>query len=166
MKCKRRDVGAIVAGGLCIGVSGCVSRLFVDTPRTNFTGNISTEEPVITDTALESGDQYPYYYFKVIDSESEDETIRWSYLEDETPTLPNTLHDTSYETEILVLFGLLLPNTRRLNVENTQFDNNILRREYRVLDQRSGSSAVEVSTHISRLEFDGVVEEAEASVTF
>ena len=168
MKLTRRDLLASAAlSGSVLGTAGCLSLPTGERgPHVNFSGNVSTDEPLVEDAELSTDAAYPNHYSALIDTDDAAETIRWEYVREEIPLLINTLEETDYGSEYLAFFGMALPGTKQLQPGDTSRDDGTVRFAYRV--DRSGSAAweVEVNTHIRRVESDDAPDDPAFEVQF
>lgn len=168
---RRRLLTSSALLGTSVGMSGCTSLpdsiLGRSDLRVKYSGNVSSDEPLVEDAGLFEQDSYPYHYSRLITTEQEEsEEIRWEYIEDELPLLVENLEGTDFSSEFLVFFGLVLPARKQLGGGSTSYEDDTLYAEYRVEDNSTPSIEIRVNTQMMRVQHDEVPEKLEPTVHF
>ena len=154
MTLRRRELLGVTGS---VALAGCLSGvpLIGSTPDTSFGGNVTSDEPLVTDVDLSIREPYPNHYSAVISSETEaSERIRWEYIESELPMLIDPLEDAVYDSERQFFFGMVLPERKRLRVDDVSSRRGTIEYTYRIRDRHSGSSELGINTNISRVRTD------------
>lgn len=175
MKLSRRKVLARSAlSGVAVGASGCLSRsggpanLGGPGPdvTVKFEGSVSTDEPLVENVAVSTRDPFPYQYSYVAFSEDTKGKIRKDYVREEMPLLVDELEETDFESQSLVFFGMVLPETKQLQAGPLSLEDGTLHSEYRIGSDSSGASGLTINTYIRRLEPTVRPENVKFEVTF
>jgi hypothetical protein len=165
---RRKVLASSAISGLVLGTAGCLSQdIFGDQdPNFDFSGNVSTDEPLVENAELSTQAAYPNHYSALIGSDDDADAIRWEYIRQEVTQIVDILEETDYDSEYLVFFGMALPGTKHLQSGPTSSEDGTLRFGYRVDDKRSGTSELVVNTQIGRVESDDVPDDVEFEVRF
>lgn len=136
-------LGTSIAG--CMIGSGQTGRVDVD-----FSGTATSEKPFVKNAhlSIDGGASYPNYYKALVTSRDE---LRWEYLVEEKALLVDNLNNTSWESEYLAIFGMVLPRDRGFNAEETTIKDGTLTKTLILKDRSSGSSALTIMNHITRI---------------
>jgi len=167
-KTRRKVLASSAISGLVFGTAGCLSQDFLgdQDPNFDFSGNVSTDEPLVENAELSTQAAYPNHYSELIGSDDATEKIRWDYIRQEVSQIVSILEETDYDSEYLVFFGTVLPRTKQLQPGPTSSEDGTLRFGYRVDDKRSGTSELAVNTQVGRVESGDVPDDVEFEVRF
>jgi hypothetical protein len=157
--------------GLGISASGygLVSVADINSDRTanvDYSGTTTTDEPIVKDEQLstDGGIQHGNHYKKLVTSKNE---VRWEYLRKKDSALAESLERTNWSTELVTVFGLVLPKNRGFNPAKTTLKDGTLTKNLLLEDRPSASSELTVLTHVMRLEnVEKTPETFEVSVTY
>lgn len=163
-----------VASGAVLGLSGCLSQGGPMTgltnssndPKVKFEGNVSTGEPLVSGTELSTDAAYPHHYSAVVDAKPETDRIRWEYIRDEISPIEDELRETDFESELLTLFGMVLPQTKQLQPRTVSFDDGVLYVTFEVGERSSAASGLAINTSIQRVRTEESPDDVEFGVRF
>lgn len=157
---RRKLLTCSTLSGITLGTSGCLSGGSglanldgADSDVTvKFEGSVSSEEPLVENTNLSAQTAYPHQYSAVVLPKDDRDEIRWDYVRQEIPLLVDDLEATDFESQFLVVFGMILPETKQLQSGAVSLENGTLRSRYRIGSDSSGASGLTTNTYIRRLE--------------
>lgn len=157
--------------GTAISASGYgfVSIADLNSARTvnvDYSGTTTTDEPIVKDEGLsiDGGIQHGNYYKALVTSKNE---VRWKYLRKEDSALARSLEQTNWSTELVAVFGLVLPRNKGFNPEETSLKDGTLTKNLVLEDRPSASSELTILTHVMRLEsVEKTPETFEVDVTY
>lgn len=167
-KTRRKVLASSALSCLAFGTAGCLSQdlLGNSVPNVDFSGDVSTDEPLVENAELSTQTAYPNHYSELIGSDNAAEKIRWDYIRQEVSQIVDKLEETDYTSEFLVFFGMALPGTKQLQPGPITSEDGTLQFGYRVDDKRSGTSELAVNTHVRRVESGDVPDDVEFEVRF
>lgn len=168
---RRKLLAAVVTAG-ATSISGCITdaempNVFDDgKPRVTFSGNVSTDEPLLSDVVISTDMTYPSHYSTIVASKKEARRIRWEYIRNDEPTLVSNLERADLESGVLAFFGMVLPADKQLQPVSTSFRDGKLYAEYRIDHRSSASSKLQINTQIKEVKLGTNPDSLEPSVHF
>lgn len=165
-------IKTVLGASTVCSLSGCQSiagqsELTDGTVTVKFSGDVSTEEPLIGGADVSTDNAYPSHYSAVVTSkEGEARKIRWKYIEDELPLFVDDLQGTDFDSAYLVFFGMVLPENKQLLPGSVTAKDGTLHSNYRIGDRSSAALGLTINTHARRIKSEKEPNEVKFSVTY
>lgn len=158
----------ILATSGCLSIEDPLSNVGVanPNPHVKFSGNVSTGEPLVVDANLSTDVAYPNHYSALLRSEETADRIRWEYIRQEIPMFVDDLEGTNFDSEFLLLFGMVLPRIKQLESGPIRYEDGTLYSEYQIEDRSSSSTEMSINTNVQRIVADEIPEDVEYEVRF
>lgn len=152
MKVTRRKL--LAGAGLAAGGFGLATVVGSSRSRradVDYSGMTTSEKPLVKNAHLstDSESKFPNHYKALVTSRDE---LRWDYLVEEDAMLADSLEQTDWDSEVVAIFGMVLPRDRGFDPENTTVHEGTLTMNL-VLERRpSESSTSTIMNQITRVE--------------
>lgn len=160
----RRELLGTVGSGLLAGIAGC--GVLGNDPKFDFSGDVRTDEPLLSDTTMSLERPHPSVYKGLIMSSTDSDRIKMDYITAEVPNLADRIEKTDYDEAALVFFGMTLPLDKRLTTGETAFNDGTLRKDFSVVAANSSRESLRIHSRVLRLEDPPELEEFEPRVTY
>jgi hypothetical protein len=134
----------------------------------DFSGTIPSEKPLVKGEtlALDGGPAYPNHYEALVSSRDE---LRWDYFAEDSALRLSAgdLEKTDWNSQLLVIFGLVLPRTKDLQPrDRTTLNDGTLTVPLTLDERSSGSSEPVIMNYLERVDIGREPEELAVPVTY
>ncbi|PSP56094.1 hypothetical protein BRC82_02870 [Halobacteriales archaeon QS_1_67_19] len=167
MKLTRRKLLAgigISASGY--GLSTGINLGWSQSVNVDYSGMTTSDKPLVKNEQLSLDDKsaFPNYYKSLVTSNDQ---LRWNYLREEDAALANDMKQTNWDSEILAVFGMVLPRNKGFNSNGVSLKDRTLTMELILEDRPSTSSALTIMNQVTRVEnIKETPDDFEVSVTY
>lgn len=136
------------------------------TVNVDYSGTTTTDEPLVKNASLSIDEEssFPNYYKALVTSRDQ---FRWEYLRKEDAALADDMERTDWSSEVLSVFGMVLPRDKGFNSDGVTLTDETLAVSLILEERPSSSSALTIMNHVARVEnIKETPEELEVSVTY
>ena len=149
-----------------LGAAGCLTAPLNDTePNVVFSGNISSDEPLIENVDINPSSGYPHHYSALIASRADRDKIRWEYIREDIPLFVDDLNRADLDTDYLVFFGMFLPKGKDIDGHGSSMQDGTLLSEYRITGT-ADSRDPRLNTHVKIVRSDDVPDDVTFEVRY
>lgn len=107
--------------GVFVPLTGCVEKLSSNQPEVEFSGRLSTKEPLLEKVEVVSEKEYPNHYSGYLTSEQDSPSLRTEYISEEHPLIADDVVVDGKPRYPLVIFGKRLPEDVPIRVSEMEF---------------------------------------------
>lgn len=132
----------------------------------DYSGMTTTDQPLVRNEHLtiDGESSFPNYYKALVTSSDQ---FRWKYLREEDAALADDMEQTNWDSEVLAVFGMVLPRNKGFNSKGVSLKDGTLTMKLVLEDRPSASSAVTIMNQVLRLEnIKETPDDFEVSVTY
>jgi len=140
-------VGITTAG---VGVGAGLTAEQAKAADVDYSGETTTDEPLIHDENLSIDAASSASYYKGIVTSSDE--LRWEYLREEDGMLAGSLEQTEWDSQYLTIFGMVLPRDVGFNAGRSVREDDVLTMNLTVVSRGSASSERTIMHQITRVE--------------